>query len=64
MSSTNLKDLTEGQLRTDRQNLARALHDIDRGEAAGLPEGEREAMKEALIRRIAELDRLLGLKED
>jgi hypothetical protein len=40
------------------------LHDIDRGEAAGLPEGEREAMKEALIRRIAELDRLLGLKED
>jgi hypothetical protein len=42
--------------------LVRALDDIEAEEAAGLIEGDREAFKEHLILRIAEIDLALGKK--
>ena len=51
-------------LRKERQNLKRALHDTEAEEAAGQIEGNREQIKELLILRIAEIDRLLGGRAD
>jgi hypothetical protein len=47
-------------LREERQNLKRALDDIEAGEAAGDIKGNREKIKELLMLRIVEIDRLLG----
>ena len=51
-------------LRKERQHLERALDDTEVEEAAGQIEGDREKIKELLILRIAEIDRLLGHKAD
>lgn len=47
-------------LRKERQNLKRALGDIEAVEAAGAIKGNRAKIKELLMLRIAEIDRLLG----
>ena len=55
-----MKEVDQDHLRKDREHLQRALNDIAAEEAAGLIKGDREAIKELLILRIAEIDRLLG----
>jgi ribosomal protein L29 len=51
-------------LRKERQNLKRALADTEAEEAAGQIEGDREKIKELLILRIAQIDRLIGDRAD
>jgi hypothetical protein len=51
-------------LQRERKHLMRALKDIEIQEAAGLIKGDREAIKELLILRIANIDRALGNKPD
>ena len=57
-----MDNIIEERLRKERQHLAQALRDIEAEEAAGPVKGDREAIKELLIIRIANLDRLLGNK--
>jgi hypothetical protein len=52
----------EDYLLKERQNLVRALHDIECEEATGLIEGDREAIKDLLIFRIAKIDQALSEK--
>jgi hypothetical protein len=54
-----MQNLGEDRLRKDRQHLKRALHDVESGGFAGLPQGERDTIRDLLILRIAEIDRVL-----
>ena len=60
--TSNMQD--PESLRKERQNLKRALNDTEAEEATGQIEGNREEIKELLILRIAEIDRLLGDSAD
>ena len=52
--------LRDDSLRRERRHLVRALKQIAFEEATGLLEGDRDEIKELLMLRIAEIDRLLG----
>jgi hypothetical protein len=49
-------------LQRDRYHLARALTDIESGRIAGLAECDRNQVRELVILRIADIDRLLASK--
>ena len=56
-----MRELSEGRRLRDRVRLMRALKDVQSGKARGLLQGEEGAIKELLILRIAEIDRILGV---
>ena len=56
--------MQEETLRKERQNLKRALDDTEAAEASGQIQGNREKIKELLIRRIADIYRLLCDRAD
>ena len=59
-----MKELVEDHLRKERQYLVRALKDVEAQEAAGQIKGDRDAIKQLLVLRLAEIDRLLGDRAD
>lgn len=58
-----MRELSEGRRHRDRERLLRALKDVQSGKAPGLFQSEEGAIKDLLILRIAEIDRLLGVSQ-
>jgi hypothetical protein len=49
----------EDRLQQDRRNLRRALNDLEAGLIAGVPDADRDTVRDLLIQRIDEIDRQL-----
>ena len=55
-----MKELREDRLQQDRRSLMRALNDLEGGLIAGVPDDDRNTVRDLLVHRIAEIDRQLG----
>ena len=55
-----MRELSDERRHRDRERLMRALKDVQSGKAPGLFQGEAGPIKEQLLLRIAEINRILG----
>ena len=55
-----MRELREDRLQQDRRSLMRTLNDLEGGLIVGVPEEDRDTLRDLLIYRLAEIDRQLG----